>query len=138
MKWETTTTRNFGVEFGFMRNRFNGSVDLYWNTTDDLLMRTAIPTNTGYTNQYRNFGQTSNKGVEFAFDAALIEKKNFNMNFNFNVAYNRGKIESLNGMSGYFESSNAWSSNDRGCTNDFWLEEGGRIGEVWGYKYDGV
>ena len=135
--WETTITRNLGIDFGFLDHKISGSVDAYWNTTNDLLMKVEVPPSTGYTNQYRNFGKTSNKGVELTMDFAIAQKKNFNLNANFNVAYNRGKIESLNGMNSYFVSSNSWSGNDIGCINDFFIEEGGRIGEVYGYKYDG-
>ena len=75
LKWETTITRNFGIDYGFLNGRINGTVDLYWNTTKDLLMQTKIPTISGYDYQYQNFGQTSNKGVEFTVNAAIIEKK---------------------------------------------------------------
>ncbi len=137
LKWETTYTRNLGIDFGFWNNRLSGTFDLYWNTTKDLLMRTTLPTATGYSYQYKNFGQTSNKGIELTLDASLVSSKNFNLNFNFNIAYNRGKIDSMNGMNGYYESSSTWSGNDIGCNNDFYIEEGGRLGEVYGYVYDG-
>ena len=48
LKWETTVTRNFGIDYGFWNNRLSGSIDLYWNTTNDLLMKTEIPANAGY------------------------------------------------------------------------------------------
>ena len=62
--------------------------DFYWNTTRDLLMRTEIPSLSGYNYQYKNFGQTSNKGVELSVSAVLFDKKNFSLNFNANIAYN--------------------------------------------------
>ena len=62
LKWETTVTRNLGLDYGFWNNRISGAIDLYWNTTKDLLMRTEIPSLSGYNYQYKNFGQTSNKG----------------------------------------------------------------------------
>lgn len=46
----------------------SGTLDLYWNTTSDLLMRQEIDSSTGYSYQYRNIGQTSNKGVELALN----------------------------------------------------------------------
>ena len=95
LKWETTITRNIGIDYGFWNNRISGTLDFYWNTTDDLLMRSLIPATTGYSYQYQNFGKTSNKGVEFALNAVLVDKKNFGLNFNFNIAYNRNKIEEV-------------------------------------------
>ena len=51
LKWETTITRNLGFDFGFLNNRISGSIDAYWNSTKDLLMKTEIPSNTGYSYQ---------------------------------------------------------------------------------------
>jgi TonB-linked SusC/RagA family outer membrane protein len=135
LKWETTITRNFGVDYGFFNGRINGTLDFYWNTTKDLLMRVEIPSSTGYSYQYQNFGKTSNKGIEFTMNAAIVEKKNFNLNSAFNISWNKNRIDELN-------SENPWqSSNFAGSTftpyNDFRVEEGGSLGEVWGYKVDG-
>ena len=135
LKWETTITRNIGIDYGFWNNRISGTLDFYWNTTDDLLMTSVIPSNTGYTLQWQNFGKTSNKGVEFALNAVLVDKKNFGLNFNFNISYNRNKIEEL-------AMENPWqSSNFAGSTlskyEDFRVEPGGRLGELWGYKMNG-
>ncbi len=135
LKWETTITRNFGVDYGFFNGRINGTLDFYWNTTKDLLMRVEIPSSTGYSYQYQNFGKTSNKGIEFTLNAAIVEAKRFNLNGTFNVSWNKNRIDELN-------SENPWqSSNFAGSTftpyNDFRVEEGGSLGEVWGYKTNG-
>ena len=135
LKWETTITRNFGIDYGFWNNRISGTLDFYWNTTDDLLMQTLIPANTGYTYQFQNFGKTSNKGVEFALNAVLVDKKKFGLNFNFNISYNKNKIDKLN-MKNPWQSS-SWSGSTISKYEDFKIEEGGRLGEVWGYKLTG-
>lgn len=136
LKWETTITRNVGLDFGFWNNRISGTLDFYWNTTKDLLMQTSIPSNTGYEYQYQNFGKTSNKGIEFAVNAVLVDKKNFGLNFNFNIAYNKNKIEELN-TSSPWQSSN-WSGSTISEYEDFRVEAGGALGEIWGYKVDGI
>ena len=135
LKWETTITRNIGIDYGFWNNRISGTLDFYWNTTDDLLMRSLIPATTGYSYQYQNFGKTSNKGVEFTLNAVLVDKKNFGLNFNFNIAYNRNKIEEV-------AMDSPWQINEfAGSTfanyETFRIEEGGRLGEIWGYKSNG-
>ena len=136
LKWETTTTRNFGIDYGFLRGRISGSLDLYWNTTKDLLMQVTIPSGTGYAQQYQNFGKTSNKGIEFTTNIVAIEKKNFLMNVNFNISYNKNKIDELPGGSGYQNSQ--WGGNRVSkYSGDFYIEEGGRLGEVWGFKSAG-
>ena len=135
LKWETTITRNLGIDFGFWNNRISGTLDFYWNTTKDLLMETVIPSSTGYETQFQNFGKTSNKGVELAINAVLVDKKNFGLNFNFNISYNRNKIEELNSGSPWQSSS--WSGKTLEQYEDFRVVAGGRLGELWGYKTNG-
>ena len=135
LKWETTITRNFGIDYGFFNGRISGTLDFYWNTTKDLLMQTLIPSNTGYSYQFQNFGKTSNKGVELALNAVLIDKKKFGLNFNFNVSYNKNKIDELN-LENPWQSSN-WSGSTISKYEDFRVEQGGRLGELWGYKMNG-
>ena len=135
LKWETTITRNVGFDFGFLNNRISGSIDAYWNTTKDLLMKTEIPAQTGYSYQYQNFGQTSNKGLELQLNTVLVETKNFNLDFNVNVAWNKNRIDKL-GTDNPWQSSN-WSGSTIAKYEDFRVEEGGRLGEVWGFKTNG-
>lgn len=135
LKWETTVTRNFGIDYGFFKGRINGTLDFYWNTTKDLLMRVEIPTSTGYDYQFQNFGKTSNKGVELTMNAAVVESKNFNLNSTFNISWNKNNIDELS-------MKNPWqSSNFAGSTftpyDDFRVAEGGSLGEIWGYKNNG-
>ena len=136
LKWETTTTRNFGIDYGFFRGRVSGTLDFYWNTTDDLLMLQTIPSATGYERQFQNVGSTSNKGIEFATNVVVFDNKRFNLNFNFNIAYNSNKIDKLAGGAHYETSSWGGSKVTKG-SGDFMLEEGGRLGELWGYKQNG-
>ncbi|WP_455585387.1 SusC/RagA family TonB-linked outer membrane protein [Bacteroides sp.] len=135
LKWETTISRNVGVDWGFFNNRLSGSVDVYWNTTKDLLMKATINPASGYGYQYQNSGQTSNKGIEFQMDAVIANEKDWGLNFNFNISYNRGKIDKLNGAK-YWQSSK-WDGTAVAGVEDFLLEEGGRLGEVYGYETDG-
>ena len=130
LKWETTVSRNAGIDFGFFNNRLSGAIDVYWNTTKDLLMKTTIASSSGYSYQYKNMGQTSNKGVELQLDAVLVDAKDFGLNFNFNISYNRGKIDKLNGSS--FWQSSSWAGTAAAGIEDFLVEEGGRLGEVYG------
>src|SRR5690606_3172673 len=67
LKWESTITRNLGLDFSVFKQRVEGSIEVYRNTTKDLLIRATIPSSTGYSTQFQNIGQTSNKGIEFSF-----------------------------------------------------------------------
>ena len=135
LKWETTITRNFGIDYGFWGNRISGTLDFYWNTTRDLLMRTEVPSMSGYNYQYQNFGQTSNKGVELTLKAILADTKKFGINFNFNIAYNKNNIDKLNNQNSW-QSSN-WGGSIISQYEDFYIHEGGSLGEIWGYKTNG-
>ena len=75
----------------------SGTLDLYWNTTSDLLMRQEIDSSTGYSYQYRNIGQTSNKGVELALNYHLIRTKDFNLNVSATYNFNKNNIDELDG-----------------------------------------
>ena len=136
LKWETTTTRNFGIDYGFLRGRIYGTLDFYWNTTKNLLMLQTLPSATGYERQYQNVGTTSNKGIEWALNAAIVDSKKFNLNFNFNISYNKNKIDKLEGGE-HFETSSWGGTKVTKGNGDFLLEEGGRLGELWGYKQQG-
>jgi TonB-dependent starch-binding outer membrane protein SusC len=137
LKWETTITRNLGFDYGFFNNRIYGSIDTYWNSTKDLLMLTAIPTISGFSSIYDNIGSTSNKGVEFSIGGDIVRSKDFNISANFNINFNRGKVEELAaGVNGLYKTQ--WgSSMTQPNTGDYILMEGKPVGLVRGYQYDG-
>src|ERR1019366_427250 len=64
LKWETTVTRDIGTDFTLFGGKLSGTVDLYYNTTKDLLLNTTIAGISGFTSTLANIGQTSNKGIE--------------------------------------------------------------------------
>ena len=75
LKWETTVTQNFGLDFGFFKNRLSGNFDVYKNITSDLLINFPVP-GSGYDFQYRNMGETQNTGFEATINVVAIEKAN--------------------------------------------------------------
>jgi TonB-dependent starch-binding outer membrane protein SusC len=136
LKWETTITRNLGFDFGFLDSRVYGSLDVYKNSTKDLLMLTSIPAITGFTSTYDNIGSTSNTGVELALGVDIIRKHDFNLSINFNINVNRGKVDELaQGVNGLYKSM--WNSTTMSPAFDYILEVGKPVGQVRGYTYDG-
>ena len=136
LKWETTITRNFGIDYGFWKGRISGSLELYWNTTKDLLMAVTIPGNTGSTTQYQNFGKTSNKGIELSSNIVAYDTKSWTVNANFNVAYNKNKIDELGQYAGEWQSS-SFAGKRLIRYEDFRTVAGAALGEIWGYETDG-
>jgi outer membrane receptor protein involved in Fe transport len=118
LKWETTITRNLGLDFGLWKDRLTGVVDVYWNTTKDLLLASSIVA-PGYTTQYQNVGQTSNKGVEFSFNTYIVERKNFTLSANFNIGFNRSNVDELSNGVEYQEYSSGWAGTDMKGVYDF-------------------
>lgn len=136
LKWETTTSSNVGLDFTMFYKRLNGSLDYYENVTNDLLYTQAIPNNTGFTQQYANVGVTSNKGVELGLTGYIVDTKDFTLSASMNVAKNTLIIEKLDGTQAKFAQSN-WASTGLKNINDYQLEVGGQIGNIYGFVTDG-
>lgn len=136
LRWETTVTRNIGLDFGVFGSRLTGTVEAYWNTTKDLLLKSLIPTYTGYNDQLRNIGQTSNRGVEISLTGVILQKKDFNLTASFNISFNRNKVDRLDGAGTKYYQSN-WLSTELRETNDYLLQVGRPVGLMYGYVTDG-
>jgi len=135
LKWETTISKNLGLDFGIMDDRIQLSVDAYRNNTKDLLLNANIPTSSGYQTQYQNIGQTSNQGIEVQVNATVLHSKDFNWTANFNIAYNENKILALaSGQTSFLQSSGYGVS---GTPSDFIVKVGMPVGEAYGYVSDG-
>ena len=132
LKWETTITRNLGLDYTLFGGRLNGSLEYYWNTTKDLLIQ--FPTaGTGYDTQYRNLGKTENRGFEATVNWVAVNKPNFGLNFNANISFNKSEIKSL-GIMNDFTAASGWSSR---ITGDYLIAVGGEVGQMYGYRNDG-
>lgn len=96
IKWETTTTSNLGLDFGFLNNRISGSIEVYKKVTKDLLG--AVPQAPGRNfdiSIVTNIGNLENKGVEFVLNTTPVKSRDITWDFGFNVAYNTVKITNL-------------------------------------------
>jgi TonB-linked SusC/RagA family outer membrane protein len=136
LKWETTVTRNIGLDFGLFKNKLSGTIDVYHNTTKDLLVESDIPSYLGYTKQMRNIGQTSNKGVEVALNGTIIQKRDFQLSAFFNIGINRSNIDKLDGVDVKAFNSN-WAGTDLKTIDDYQLKVGETVGLMYGYVTDG-
>ncbi len=96
LKWETTTTSNLGLDFGFASNRISGSVDVYKKKTKDLLSVVPVAPGSNFDiTLLTNVGNMENKGIEFSINTIPVATKNLTWNFGFNVTYNQSKITNL-------------------------------------------
>ena len=133
LKWETTITRNLGLDYSFLNGMIHGTLELYLNSTNDLLINFPV-SGTGYDTQYRNMGKTENKGLEFTINVNPIRSKNFDLSIGANISFNRGKIVSLGDMED-FGASTGWASTD--INNDYWVAVGGQVGQIRGFRNAG-
>lgn len=121
--WEKTQTTDIGIDFGFVNNRINLSLDYYVANTKDLLLNVPIPQVTGFATALQNIGKIQNKG----FEIELMTKNlvgEFSWSTNFNLAYNDNKVKQL-GPDG---------SPIIGYSSDFPITKT-EIGESIGYYY---
>lgn len=96
LRWEETATFNVGIDYGFLNNRINGSIEYYHKKTTDLLNTVSTAAGTNFINQITaNVGSMKNDGVEFNIDAAIIDTKDFSWNAGYNVTWNTSKITKL-------------------------------------------
>lgn len=93
--WERTSEINTGLDFGFFRNRINGSFDIYQKNTYDLLMKRNLPVTSGYNDVWQNVGETLNYGFELTLQAVIFSSKNINWTTNLTFNYNKNQIVKL-------------------------------------------
>lgn len=95
LTWETTDQWNLGVDFGFLRGRINGTLDLYMQNTHDLLLKRQLPVVSGFPNVLSNVGKTRNKGIELSLTTLNIDTKNFQWTTDLMLSSNKEEVVEL-------------------------------------------
>ena len=124
LRWETTTSFNFGADFGLWGNRVTGSVDAYQARTHDLLLNRLISPVHGITRITENIGKTANKGVELQLSSLNLDRPDLSWRTDFNIAANRNEIVDLYG-DGQDDLINRWFI-------------GHPIEVLYDYEFDGI
>ena len=106
LSWEKNYTWNVGIDFRFLK-RFSGSIDVYSRKTTDMLLDKSQSSTSGFNSATTNIGSMRNTGIEFQFDADIIDKQDWKWTLGFNLAHNSSKILELAGdeMMSYSEDS---------------------------------
>ena len=134
LKWETTITRNIGLDYVMFGGKLNGSFEFYWNNTKDLLLAFPVA-GTGYTTQYRNIGETRNTGFEATVTWNVLDKKDYGLSIGANVSFNRNKVLDLGSLESIDNISTGWASTE--IDRDYIIRVGEPIGQIYGYVSDG-
>ncbi len=96
LKWETTTTYDAGFDYGFLKNRINGSIDYYYKKTKDLLANVSIPAGSNFSNkETTNIGNMTDQGIDFNINLVPVRNKNWDWELGFNASYNKFEITNL-------------------------------------------
>jgi len=136
LKWESTISRNYGLDLSLLKGRLDLTVDIYNNTSKDLLLNVPIASTYGYTTQFQNIGKTSNKGVEIQLNGVILRKPSgLNWTANFNISFNKSRVEQL-GVNQY-QSFPAASWGVSGQPTDYIVRVGSPVGSMWGLINDG-
>lgn len=135
LTWETTTAKGLGLDFSMLNNRLQITADVYNNKITNLLFPQQLFSGTGYNEQIKNVGSTSNKGVEVQINATPIINKSFNWTVNFNISYNKNTILSLGGITNSRLYSSNWAGSNQPA--DFITKVGQPVGSIWGLVNDG-
>lgn len=122
--WEKTYQWNFGLDYGFLNGRINGSLDVYTNDTKDLLLPMTVPSLTGYTSTYANVGETDGWGIDLQVNAIPVKTRDFTWSSSLTWSLDRNKIKKL---------ANGATEN----VNNRWFV-GKEIGVCYDYVYDGI
>ncbi len=129
LKWETTTQYNAGIDAGLYKDRITIAADIYYKKTSDLLLKIPVDPWSGTGEpQLVNLGNVTNKGIEFAVTANIMERKNFTWITSVNIARNVNTITSMG----------TYSELTSGRNQEEILRVGESLGSFYGLIFDGV
>lgn len=126
LAWEETRQANAGLDLSFFHSRLTVNFDYYNKYTSGLLANFELPKESGYSTIRTNVGEVANQGWELVIAGDIIRKKDWKWKGSFNISRNDNRIQKLSEGRPYMV-GNLW-----------WMEEGGRIGDLYGYRSNGV
>lgn len=133
LKWESNATLNIGLDLGFFRQRLTISPEFFYNRSSNLLLNSRVPTSSGFKNMLRNVGRTTNRGIDLSITSVNIISRTFQWTTNFNLSFNKNRIEALSGEESFLEEA-AFGYNDKTHI----VAVGSPVGQFYGYKTIGL
>lgn len=137
LKWEETAQTNVAVDYGFMGNRLNGSLEYYVKNTHDLLLFVDVPQPAVVGGRLENIGRIQNKGIELSLDGQVLQRSNFNMSAGFVFSHDKNEVVDLGNGRSFIATSQA---SGQGQSNAFTqrIIPGQPLGTFWGPVFTGV
>lgn len=134
LTWQTNTETNYGINLGFLQNRFTASVDYYTSDIEDILINQSVSEVLGTTSIALNSGDVTSSGIELELGAAIINRPGLRWNVNANMSTVNTEITDLGGLEELPQV--IFGQSGRGPV--FRNYVGGEIGEMWGLETDGM
>ena len=132
LTWETTTQSNVGIDMSVLGGRLSFTLDGYYKYTKDMLMSVPLPA--PYPNIFRNEGEMSNMGLEFAINSVNLDNKDFRWTTDFNISMNRNRLEKLALQQIYYY-ANTFEALSEDVVR---MTPGQPLSSFWGYTAEGV
>ena len=131
LTWEQTEQANAGIDISLFKNRIIFTAEVYNRYTSNLLYNVELPWSTGFKNMSTNIGEISNRGLELSLSTVNIQTKKFSWKTDFNIGWNKNRVEKLTGVEGYSVPIPATGTIATYLTL---LEAGKSIGDIMGYE----
>ncbi|MDE6535506.1 MAG: SusC/RagA family TonB-linked outer membrane protein, partial [Muribaculaceae bacterium] len=134
LRWERTNQFDLGLDFGFLNNRIDLSLDYYYKHTHDALLNTTPPGYLGGQSYVVNAGEVSNTGLDISLNATCIQTRDWTWSTTIQGSYMKNKVVKLTA-----EEPVLYSGSTVSILNDaLVVKEGESIGSFFGYRWAGV
>lgn len=130
LRWEKTTTTNFGVDFSIFDNRLSASIDAYNRYSSDLLIGAVLDPTVGANSRVINNGALRNKGIEFNINGVWLKKKDLTASTQLVFSFNKNRVEKVNGLT-------ATAQSYVGSPTNYFFQ-GRSYNAVLAYRYGGM
>ena len=130
LTWQTNTETNFGVDLGFINNRFTLGIDYYTSNIEDILLQKSVSEVLGTTSVVINAGDIESSGLELELNVRALQTDDFSWSFNANLSTVKTEIKDLDGLDELPQT--VYGQSGRGPV--FRNYVGGEIGEMWGLE----
>jgi hypothetical protein len=134
LQWEKTSSWNFGLDFGFLKDRITGSIEYYSMSTHDMIMSQPLPNFSGFSSITTNLGEVTNKGIEISINSINIQNEKLTWSTSLSFSYNKNEIKHL-----FYE------YDENGKEMDYTSARGGQgwhigqpINVIWDYNVTGI
>lgn len=95
LSWEESSTLNFGLDMGFLNDRFQVSAEYFIQNTTNLLLNKPIPNTSGFGSITENIGSMRNNGIELSVSGNILKRGGFNWDSQFNISFIKNEVTAI-------------------------------------------